>query len=269
MITICHICNKKFERKKSHIKEKNFCSYSCYHEYLRGRKHSQNTKEKMRQSHFNKEPWNKGKKLEDLYGVERANKIKLKISENHVSKKKHPGFKLICKTCNKVFHVDYKNRNQKFCSSKCFHKSRIGTKRKSFSDETRKKMSESSKGRRRKQSNEERKMRRLKMSDRFKNFDKWHPNFNLKACDYFEKFDKENNTSGRYAKNGGEFYIKELGYWVDYINHDLKLIIEWDEEKHYINNILDEKDKIRQQEIQKLYFDYEFRRIRENEYFSS
>jgi hypothetical protein len=33
------------------------------------------------------------------------------------------------------------------------------------------------------------------------------PNWNPRACDYFEKFDVENETSGRHARNGKEFYI--------------------------------------------------------------
>ena len=38
------------------------------------------------------------------------------------------------------------------------------------------------------------------------------PFYNIKACEYFKKFDEENNTKGRYAVyGGGEFQIKELG----------------------------------------------------------
>lgn len=96
------------------------------------------------------------------------------------------------------------------------------------------------------------------------------PNFNLKACEYFKSFDEQHNTKGSYALHGnGEHHIKELGYFPDYINFDLKLIIEWDEEKHYENNILSEKDLQRQKEIQELFPDFEFRRIREKEYRST
>lgn len=72
-----------------------------------------------------------------------------------------------------------------------------------------------------------------------------------------------NNTSGRYATNGDEYYIKELGYWSDYINFKSKLIIEWDEEKYYINGKLRNKDIVRQQEIQNFFPDFSFKRIRE------
>lgn len=94
--------------------------------------------------------------------------------------------------------------------------------------------------------------------------DQLSPNWNPKACDYFEQFDKQHNTSGQHARNGGEFYIKELGYWVDYMNHDLKLIMEYDE-KHHFNKDgkLRKKDIIRQQEIEELYPEYDFRRIKD------
>jgi hypothetical protein len=91
------------------------------------------------------------------------------------------------------------------------------------------------------------------------------PNYNKEACEFFKSFDKQNNTKGKYALyGGGEHHIKELGYFVDYFNLDLKLIMEFDEPKHYeINGNLKKRDKIRQQEIQKYYPDYEFRRIKQ------
>ncbi len=90
------------------------------------------------------------------------------------------------------------------------------------------------------------------------------PNYNLKSQEYFKKFDEEHNTSGRYALNGGEFQIKDLGYFPDYINFDLKLIIEWDEKHHYdCDGNLKKKDVQRQREIEKLFPDFEFIRIKD------
>jgi len=86
------------------------------------------------------------------------------------------------------------------------------------------------------------------------------PGYNKKACEFFKNYDEKNNTKGHYAVyGGGEHYIKELGYWPDYINFDKKIIIEFDEKYH--NKRL-EKDAIRQQQIQKLYPDFEFRRMK-------
>jgi len=67
---------------------------------------------------------------------------------------------------------------------------------------------------------------------------------------------------GRYATNGGEYCIKELGYFLDYFNSSAKLIIEWDEPHHYDDHgNLNQKDVQRQSEIQDLYSNFEFRRI--------
>lgn len=90
-------------------------------------------------------------------------------------------------------------------------------------------------------------------------------NYNPKASEYFKSFDQQNNTKGRYALYGdGEYRIDKLGYSLDYINFDIKLIMEYDELKHYNREgKLKQKDLIRQQEIQEFYPDFEFRRIKE------
>ncbi len=92
------------------------------------------------------------------------------------------------------------------------------------------------------------------------------PGYNIKACKWFKSFDAKNNTEGRYAVyGGGEYCIKELGYWLDYINFDIKLIIEWDEPHHYDNkDNLEEKDIKRQKEIQKIFPGFFFKRIKED-----
>ena len=92
------------------------------------------------------------------------------------------------------------------------------------------------------------------------------PFYNSTACEYFDWLDLHIfESSGQYATNGGEYHIKELGYWLDYINTDLKVIIEWDEESHYKNDELSDKDKIRQKEIESVFSDYDFIRIRESQ----
>ena len=92
------------------------------------------------------------------------------------------------------------------------------------------------------------------------------PNYNLRACEWFKIFDKENNTKGRYAVyGGGEYHIKELGYYPDYINFEEKIIIEWDEPHHYEDNELLAKDIKRQNEIQDYFPDFDFIRIKEED----
>lgn len=131
------------------------------------------------------------------------------------------------KSCLNCGKVFYKPRKSKFCNYKCYHEFLT----KFWDDGT-----------------------------------FWKPGYNKKACEYFKRFDEENNTKGQYATNGGEHYIKELSYWVDYINFEKKLIIEWDEEKHYENDKLKQKDVLRQKAIQKVFPDFQFSRIREKDY---
>lgn len=87
------------------------------------------------------------------------------------------------------------------------------------------------------------------------------PNYNPVACKMFEKINKTLNWNGKYAENGGEYYIKELGYFVDYYDSCNNLIIEYDEKYHkYQMN----KDKERQRQIIK-YLNCKFYRISYND----
>ena len=161
--------------------------------------------------------------------------------------KKLSGRKLSQETKDKLSKI----RRGAVTSIESKEKNRIAHLGKKASEETKEKMSKSLKGRtmseeaRKKMSNSkigikfsEEHKRKLRIAaikrieNSYNNGNQLIPNYNLKACEYFEQFDKDNNTSGLYATNGGEFYIGELGYWVDYINHDLKLIIEYDEKYH-------------------------------------
>jgi len=119
--------------------------------------------------------------------------------------------------------------------------------------------------RNRKQSAESRQKRRLSHIARIESLGvNVYPNWNPKACEYFKEYDSIHGTNGQYATNGGEYRIKELGYWVDYINHEMKIIMEWDEKRHFDSNgNLNEKDILRQDEIQRMFPDYSFMRIRD------
>ena len=60
------------------------------------------------------------------------------------------------------------------------------------------------------------------------------PSYNDKACEYFKEFDKMTGGNGKYAVyGGGEYHVKELGYFLDYIDFNKKIIIEWDEKYHF------------------------------------
>lgn len=111
-----------------------------------------------------------------------------------------------------------------------------------------------------------RKKLRLSHMERIRRQDH-HPSYNETSCIFFKQFDEDFGTQGQYATNGGEYYVKELGYWVDYINFELKLIMEWDEREHYnAEGSLKERDVRRQREIQDHFLDFLFVRIREEEF---
>ncbi len=89
---------------------------------------------------------------------------------------------------------------------------------------------------------------------------------NLIATKFFRKFDKDFRTKGHYADpENGKKEFRVIGYSLDYINFDLKMIIEWDEESHYRKGFLKKKDAERQQEIQEHFPDFRFVRIRQKE----
>lgn len=76
------------------------------------------------------------------------------------------------------------------------------------------------------------------------------PNFNKKACEYFQWLNMWNGWNGQYAVNGGEYFIKDLGYWVDYYEPKENVVIEWDESTHYnVDNQLKKRDNDRMIEI--------------------
>ena len=75
------------------------------------------------------------------------------------------------------------------------------------------------------------------------------PRYNPVACKIFNQINEELGLTGTHAENGGEFYIKELGYWVDYYEPNLNIVIEYDEFAHRRKQ---KKDVKRQQQIETL-----------------
>lgn len=80
------------------------------------------------------------------------------------------------------------------------------------------------------------------------------PNFNPKACQIIEEYGKQNGYNFRHAMNGGEFYIEELGYWVDGYDKKQNVVIDYFENnKHHYdeNGNIKSKDRLRIEEIKK------------------
>ena len=86
--------------------------------------------------------------------------------------------------------------------------------------------------------------------------------YNPRASKWFQRFDELADTKGIYAAPAQEEF-KVGWYSLDYINHTLKLIMEWDEPGHYKNNKLNPKDISRQSFIQRRFPHYKFIRIRQ------
>lgn len=72
------------------------------------------------------------------------------------------------------------------------------------------------------------------------------PSYNPKACKIIDEYGKENGYNFQHAMNGGEYHIKELGYFVDVYDKNKNTLLEYQEKKH-IYTI--EKDLKRKKQI--------------------
>lgn len=76
------------------------------------------------------------------------------------------------------------------------------------------------------------------------------PRYNENSIKIIEEFGEKNNFKFQHAENGGEFFIKELGYWVDAYDKENNVVLEIDEPRHFTNGKLKHKDILRQSEIE-------------------
>ena len=91
---------------------------------------------------------------------------------------------------------------------------------------------------------------------------KWIPSFNLKACVYLDSLNASHGWELQHAKNGGEFFIEKLGYWVDGYDKNRNIVVEYDEPRHYSLQELNLCDLNRMLEI-KSHLKCEFYRFNE------
>jgi hypothetical protein len=73
------------------------------------------------------------------------------------------------------------------------------------------------------------------------------PRYNPDACKVIDEYGKLHGYNFQHAENGGEFYIKELGYWVDGYDKEKNTVIEYYESYHHDEKR--ERDVRRQKEI--------------------
>jgi hypothetical protein len=82
-----------------------------------------------------------------------------------------------------------------------------------------------------------------KLKKTHKNF---HPPYNENACKYFDYLMKKENINIKHALNGGEFFINELGFWVDGYDEENNTVYEFDE-KHHFNK----KGELKKKDVQR------------------
>ena len=77
-------------------------------------------------------------------------------------------------------------------------------------------------------------------------------NYNEMACGFFDKLNEVKNWKGIHALNGGEYVVKELGYFLDYYEPEKNVVIEWDESYHRKKKQM-EKDEQKERLVRKLF----------------
>ncbi len=75
------------------------------------------------------------------------------------------------------------------------------------------------------------------------------PCYNLDSIEIIEQLGDKLNCSFQHAENEGEFFIEELGYWVDGYDENKNIVLEYDEDFHFKNGKLQESDQKRMNEI--------------------
>lgn len=135
---------------------------------------------------------------------------------------------------------------------------------KPHSEETLKKISASLKGRvfDKEWTDKISKAHRIRLSEKIRGENRC-PRYNLVACTIFDEINRELVWSGLYGTNGKEYYIKSLGYWVDYYEPNLNIVIEYDE-THHKSVFHTTKDAKRQEDIMNE-LNCKFYRIREGQ----
>jgi len=112
-----------------------------------------------------------------------------------------------------------------------------------LSDETKLKIGIKSKNRIR--SEETKRKVRESILRRIRKFGK-SGNYNLFACKYFDKLNKENGWNLQHALNGGE--VECIGYSLDGYDKDKNIIVEYDE-MHHKKPCIQKRDEMRQNRL--------------------
>ena len=115
-----------------------------------------------------------------------------------------------------------------------------------FSDATKRKMSKNNVGfKGRKHSKETKQKLRLSHINRLEQIHgQLFPGYNPVACGIIEEYGKKHGFNFQHAENGGEFHIKELGFWVDGYDAKKNVVIEYYENWHQTQLTKDNNRKL-------------------------
>ena len=96
-----------------------------------------------------------------------------------------------------------------------------------------------------------RKMRLSMLKNLENRIGQFSPNYNSEACIIIDWYNMYYDLEFQHAENGGEFYLKEVGFWADGYDKKRNIWIEVDEKHHFdVNGNLKQKDVDRQKEIE-------------------
>ena len=241
---ICHRIGKGFTGKHHTIetKDKLKKSLSGVNNYMYGKTHSSDIRKKISDNMLDQSGKNNS-----FYGKHHTEKTKDIIRKNNIGNTWAKGRKFTTESIEKM---------------------RISHLGKIVSEETRKKMSELRRGSGnvmygKHHTKETKRKIRTKMIERIQNNENnglpIYPNFNKDACSIIEDYGIKNGYKFQHAMNGGELYIKDLGYWVDGYDKNKNTVIEYYELFHKRQL---QKDKQRKHEIIK-YLNCDFIEIKE------
>lgn len=192
-----------------------------------GKKHTLEIKQKISQANIGKKLTDERKtkiseklkgKNHPLYGKKHSEETKNKIRQKHLGKKGLCGV-------NHPMYGKHHTIKSKLMISESLKGKMVGDKNPSKRQDVRNKM----------------RLNRINdLKSKYKNVG---PNYNINACKYFDAINEELGWNLQHALNGGEFYIKELGYWVDAYDKNKNIVVEYDEPKHFnVDGSLKQKD---------------------------
>lgn len=75
------------------------------------------------------------------------------------------------------------------------------------------------------------------------------PRYNINSISIIDTIGEKNGYTFQHAENGGEYYIKELGYWLDAYDTEKNVVLEIYEKHHFKKGKISERDIRREEEI--------------------